>query len=318
MTRYFRGSRESVVKGVTDASYIAVGDKSRGEGVHENFPAGELGVTHRQGTATPVFNNGTDPKRGMSSQFSVLANATGFDAEHIEKVHESEPHNSVLRSVLNDMTDSDFESARYDLHDTHTLAKKRGGAINPYAEGALKEQRQRGIGLAKDVSFVKNHPRMNPHQLFTTTEPSLHIHLADFDPSISSSFPSAVALAVNDFGTRNIVASNDLSVHSSKLARHAAKKGLVKGDKDNADMRITNGMDFSTKKIGVSDIQHVIDNGGGKAVVGGWIHQLTPVSQEDTQKARTTMREMLRGDKKPERLSSQFDQPTLPGMEKFV
>lgn len=317
MTRYFRGSKESVVDGVTDANYIAVGAKRRGEGVHENFPAGELGITHRQGTTTPVFNNGTDPTRGMGSQFSALAKTSGFDAEHIEKVHEAEPHNSMLREVLNDLTDSDFESYRNDLHEMHTISKGRG-LSNHYAKIALREQRQHGIGLAHDVLFVKNHPHMNPHQLFTITEPSLHVNFADFDPSISSSFPSTVALAVNDFGTKNIVASDDLSFHSSKLAQHAAKKGLVKGDKDNANMRITNGMDFSTKKVDASDIQKVIDNGGGQVNVSGWVHHLTPVSQEDTQKARTTMREMLRGDKKPERLSSQFDQPTLPGMEKFV
>ena len=164
-----------------------------------------------------------------------------------------------------------------------------------------------GIRYAKHIRNIKKDKDFEPTELFTTTPKSVEITSAFVDPSLKSSFLTMGALLHQEHGVP-ITASDHLSKWSSSVSRNAQKKGLpVVGHEDNPDMDKTNDIadyghyPMTKKRYEVSTIER----------------NATPVPEHEVKGARQHLRAMLGHPPKDttQHLSSQFAQPSFPGME---
>jgi hypothetical protein len=168
-----------------------------------------------------------------------------------------------------------------------------------------------------DPNFIKKQMATNPHfqpeTLFTETPSSMEITNMVSDPSMSHTAMTMVSLAKRDLRTDKIIASDDLSKHSSKLTKNAIAMGLpVETHENNSNARQTNTIAKGPRAIRV----------GSQDNPWGFDQDETVISEEDVKGARQDLRTMIRGDRKMRNttpvtkkgLSDQF----LPGMEGFV
>ena len=256
--------------------------KSFGE-PEQVYPSGELTVRHTPGTTTPHF-----PQSDKDTVGNPLAKALGIHPELLNKIEEQEwdeGGDTGLAIAIG-------YHSRYDSDDP------------------------RGIGLAKTVSKLKDDPRVNPETLFTSNPGKLYINEAFFDPSLTASVPISIGIAKNDFPNTEIVPSDDLSPHSSKLAQNALSRGLISPNMQNPDAEANN--DFRQRDRNVLASDHDKDK---RLNNGGLRYGFSAVPQNQVEAGRETVREMLRGPRKRNNtpvtekgLSDQF----LPGMEGFV
>ena len=167
--------------------------------------------------------------------------------------------------------------------------------------------RSAGIRYAKHIRDIKKDKDFEPTELFTTTPKSVEVTSAFVDPSLKSSFLTMGALLHQEHGVP-ITASDYLSEYSSAVSRNAQKKGLpVVGHEDNPDMDKTNDIaayghyPMTKKSYEVSTVER----------------NSVPVPEHEVKSARQHLRTMLGHPPKDttQHLSSQFAQPSFPGME---
>lgn len=165
---------------------------------------------------------------------------------------------------------------------------------------------------------AKTNPHFQPETLFEHTPSSITITNMMADPSMSHTAMTLSALAKRDFKADKIVASGDLSVHSSPLVQNAVQRGLpVETSASNTDAHVTNDIDRYTRNTRTIRAKYQ-DNPWGLDQPD------TIISPEEVKGARDDIRGWLREGRsnkvrntKPvtsKGLSDQF----LPGMEGFV
>lgn len=165
---------------------------------------------------------------------------------------------------------------------------------------------------------AKTNPHFKPDTLFEHIPSSITITNMMADPSMSHTAMTLAAMAKRDFKAEKIVASGDLSVHSSPLVQNAVQRGLpVETSASNPDAHVTNDVDKYTRNKRTISAKYQ-DNPWGLD------QSDTIISPEEVKGARDDIRGWLREGRsnkvrntKPvtsKGLSDQF----LPGMEGFV
>jgi hypothetical protein len=169
--------------------------------------------------------------------------------------------------------------------------------------------RSAGIKYAKHIRNIKKDKDFEPTELFTTTPKSVEVTSAFVDPSLKSSFLTMGALLHQEHGVP-ITASDYLSKWSSSVSRNAQKRGLpVVGHENNPDMDKTND---------IADYGHYPMT-KARYEVSTIERNATPVPEHEIKGARQHLRSMLGHPPKDttQHLSSQFAQPSFPGMENY-
>lgn len=162
--------------------------------------------------------------------------------------------------------------------------------------------------LEKDaIKKASTHPYFQQDTLFDTEPSKIYVNDMFSDPSMTTSAVTLGALAKQHFGASEVVASSDLSPFSSKLAKNAEKRGLVRQSEGNPRAEVTNGITLSPMLLHERSVNDL---------------QSARIPDSEVASARSSLRESLRGNKvvrnntpvTPKGLSNQF----LPGMEGFV
>lgn len=172
--------------------------------------------------------------------------------------------------------------------------------------------------MDRHIEWLKKQPELKPQTLFTEIEPTAQVTSFFSHSTMTTPAMTMGALAMNATGASHLIADDDLSSHSSRLAEHAQRLGVVKANEDNPDMDVTNDFGFEDENYTVhpDDIQTRSD---GTVVVH---HQrMVEIPEHEVAQARQTMRQILRGNRPApapkKNLSPQFDHPKLPGLEDF-
>lgn len=146
-----------------------------------------------------------------------------------------------------------------------------------------------GMEINDAIASSGGHP-----QLFHTIPSKIEVLRSD--RSITSTAPTLLGLALNDHGKLQV--SEDLSKHSSRIAKKGVEAGAVYPPDQNYDMEVSNDIDFQTR------------------------HHLPStdpvVSNHEVELARNTVRKILRPSShlSTEQFSPEKVQhPQLPGLE---
>lgn len=157
-------------------------------------------------------------------------------------------------------------------------------------------------------SRTPEHPYFHQDTLFDSFPSSTHVTSMFADPSMTSTALTMVQLAKNKIKSEVLVADDNLSSHSSKLVKNAAKKGLVQTHPANPNAEPVNNTPTGSR-LATSD------------TVDYYKEQWDPVTQGEVMVAQGDVRQVLRSSRKRSNtpvtkkgLSNQF----LPGMEGFI
>ena len=338
MARYYISKRQPLDTGdsvwPTKVQVVAAheGDSS------EPVPAGYVSGKFTAESHTPNFSNEKVdiPAHGefMGRGWHSLANSTGYSVPYLKdyyrgiNLHQDSPLNlGVPNEDLEKRTNQFYAVSQMTslVRTKKDNAEKvqRGWMIEPGAQEDLERYRKQNIEGAKAISALRKDPALAPNQLFTSNPANLEVDYADFDPRARTLFPTAVALMSQSVGHPQIVASDDLSAHSSAIVQSAAQKGMVVPHNHNQDMRVTNDMMYKTRTADPSALQDVDQGFGDRIQVSGqgYMSGFSRVPDEDVASARGHLRTMLRGDrpqKAPASPKPNMSQQFLPGMEGFV
>lgn len=265
---------------------------------------GEMSVEHVPHEFEP--NYGTD----KHSSYHELATNLGVHPNLIERVLEEEDtkdmahlenHDDERPGSLTDIIERN--RTRFSFDDNNNRVKKP--STNP--------------NRAKDIETLSKDPRFSPDTLFETKPEYLEVTDAFVDPTLRHALPTMTGIAMNDYPGVPLMPSDSLSVHSSKVARHAIKNGWMIPNPFNPLTETTNTME------GINRQYARIESPEDEEELFG-----DRVSTADVQQAQNTYKNIIRG--VPPRktlpitesgLGHQFKEypltgiahPVLPGME---
>jgi hypothetical protein len=194
------------------------------------------------------------------------------------------------------------------VHDTHdSLATANAGGVPQYPYGYVSMYHTPSRESANFDS--DGHPmKRNATELFTHRPEELHVNLMYADKRVRPHMMTVMALAKLDHPNAQIVAPDSLSTFSSKLAKNAHERGLLKPSHDNPDMETDDVADYYdpyARQVGtVSKIKN--DR------IGTGAYELT---RSEVMKGKQFLKETLRPRKEETAPAPKFDQPQLPGME---
>ena len=190
--------------------------------------------------------------------------------------------------------------------DTSTDRSPKSEPVYPYGYVNMHHTRSR-----EDVNFGSDGVAMRSGatELFTHRPEELHVNLMYADKRVRPHMMTVMALAKLDHPNAQIVAPDSLSNFSSKLAKNAHERGLVKPSFDNPDMETDdhkNERDHHARQI--NTVEHV-----KSMKLGSGAYELT---RSEVMKGKQFLKETLRPRKEePSAPASKNDQPQLPGME---
>lgn len=260
---------------------------------------------------TPSFSTWKEHPVG-----EVRVNTT--PTEHIPHWTNEDPKNSAFSGFYHDMAKETGMSPRY-LHEISRITRneaydnryanpEKSIAASKFANSlSLKKEETTPEEWEDAVKTVNSHPLANPETLFTTKQGAVHIDEAYFDPSMRYTFPTVAGVIKQDYPHHQIIPSQDLSEHSAKLVKHAARAGLLGDDIREESVAQTNTIDFQNRTLPANYILEMrVEN--------------KQIPTSEVASARQGLREMLRGNKptrKPQgmsndpRISTQFEQLKL-------
>jgi hypothetical protein len=149
-------------------------------------------------------------------------------------------------------------------------------------------------------------------ELFTHKPAELHVNLMYADKRVRPHMMTLMALAKLDHPDAQIVAPDTLSNFSSKLAKNAHERGLIKPSFENPDMSTDDDTDHPDEYVrqvaNLPNIKNMVLGNGG--------HELT---RAEVMKGKQFLKETLRPRKEETAPAPQSDQPRLhqprlPGM----
>lgn len=181
--------------------------------------------------------------------------------------------------------------------------------VNNLSEYGSPQDMEKAKQLYNESRYRGN-KHFEPDKLFEYKPSSIEITSMFAHPEMRTSAVHLAAIAKRDLGAETVIASDDLSPHSSRLTKKAQELGFpVEANTLNQDADVTNTYDFHNKTI---RSEHLPSLG-------------EPVSPEVVAGAKKDVRELIRKSRtvrnpKPvtqKGLGDQFH-PVLPGMEGFV
>lgn len=286
--------------------YHVVGD-TRND--YDESPYGRLDIAHRPNNFIPSFHH---PSMGTASP---LEKATGLSKQFLEHKLDTPSiskdaffHIDSLQHASNEYSKVENEINEY--NDIRSDIQKTEPKLHREVTDHLRtNKRLAGINLAKEISYGrKNFPEIHsPSTLFDSKPGSSEITFADFDKSLRHMMPIVAAHASMKHG--ELTASDDLSAYSSRLSKKAQEKGLpIKAHPDNPSFKETNPMMLSTKTVSLSEAISLRNN----ARLG---YDTVEVDEDEITGAKQHLRKMLRPGEKPKKISHQFEQLKLPGID---
>ena len=255
----------------------AVSDKPTAIGEHH---IAKMTVRHRPAEERENFNqllNPTGKTRTPSEQ--KVYNATGYDYDDLTGNTAWEHH-----------------------HAERKARKLEEYSADPTSEDAKRYRRHTGIAYAKEISNVHK----GTSQMFTPDPASTTVGGAFSHSTMRHTVPMMASYLHQKYGS--LTADADLSEHSVKMTQHAEKLGLpVTRNRENEDLDVTNSYDFDDDDMTMSP-NHL------RLVKkqSGW-QEIPDSTMRSAKQHYKELRGIGRNIPKP--LSSQFNQPQLPGME---
>jgi hypothetical protein len=247
-------------------------------------PVTEITTQVSGGRFIPTFSEPEHWEGGSFGEHADVAKATGLHPEYVDRLMKNLP-----------VTGPDIHVGRAR---TARTARMDGPNQVPTTQGDM------GSRYSPPTLFIQSPKRVTVDRMFS-------------DPSMPTGTAlSLAAMAMRDHHVEELIPSEDLSEHSSKLVQHAKKLGVIKDNKYNAEAEPTND---------IKKQSHTVDanSGWGKDTYGeegrGIGATLHKASERDVFGAQQAVRKIIRGrsSKGSPKISSQFDTP-LPGMEGFV
>jgi hypothetical protein len=273
MTRYYSKTDRRYGNRVFE-SVVSLSSQPNEDGT---YASAEMEISHHPAKETLNF----DLSRGGPT--SALNGALGE-----QKVNEETGYHA-----------NELDGHLYHAHNLATFAagdieEARNRNISKNNASWSKRRRLSGIEYAKNIKEIKR----GTSQLFTPTPATTKVDAAFSHTSMRTTVPIIGAYFHQKYG--DLTASDDLSEHSSRMARHAERMGLpIKRNKDNPDLEVTNNFDFRDVRESRTEMNESWDR----------IPDATMHSAKEHYKE-------IRGLKKtPKPLSSQFNQLQFPGME---
>ena len=234
------------------------------------------------------------PYASASIQYSPLRYSPNYSNEP----HMYDPHG------VSGLSEHALWSMRSTKKYAESLPENAGDLIRSLGRGSYTEAKRAADEMAKIPSF-------HSETLFDTQPEQLKVKELFADPKMDISAMNLVGIAKYRYPNAEIVPSNDLSVHSSKLVKNAVSRGLLSPNPDNPDADITNNVDYKER------IRRTLG-----AVPREYSELGLMLAPDAGDKGSQEVRKMLRANR-PVRnntpvtqkgLSAQF----LPGMEGFV
>jgi hypothetical protein len=192
----------------------------------------------------------------------------------------------------------------HDTPDTSTDRSPKSDPVYPYGYVNMYHTPSKEHPNFNSTGQLKN----GPTELFRHVPEELHVNLMYADKRVRPHMMTVMALAKVDHPNAQIVAPDSLSNFSSKLAKNAHERGLVKPSFDNPDLATDdwkNEPDHHARMI--NTISHVKN-----MKLGGGAYELT---RSEVMKGKQFLKETLRPRKEETAPAPKFDQPQLPGME---
>jgi hypothetical protein len=246
MARYYRQSK----KGAQLNEYYAV---SASDDNIAGSAYGRVHVDHTPGFMGPIWDNGDESRRQRPT--NALSDATGVSHELIKHIVKHGDDNM-------EYDEWDNLSNIVNWGDTHRT--------NPE-------------GFKKAVETIKNHPMVNTGMLFGDTKGKVEITGAYFDRHATNLFPTTVSIIKQDYPNSDIVPSDNLSSHSSKVVQNALSRGLISpNERTNPEGNATNNIDFETKIVTPFEAKHM------ETYIKG------SIPQEEVNLAQKNLRETLK------------------------
>ncbi len=161
--------------------------------------------------------------------------------------------------------------------------------------------------LKNAITHINNHPAVQSGKLFHDEPSSLTVEGAYFNKNARTLLPLTLSIVKNDYPNHTLIASSDLSSHSSQIVKNAVSRGLIQPSPENPTAEVTNDIDFDDM---------LADEYTG--------YGYTPISDRKVSSARQNLRSMLQKER-VSKLSPQFKkddeiqpfQPKLPGLENY-
>jgi hypothetical protein len=193
----------------------------------------------------------------------------------------------------------------HDTPDAAATARAGGKPQYPYGYASMYHTPSR-----EDPNFDSDgHPmRKNATELFTHRPEELHVNLMYADKRVRPHMMTVMALAKLDHPNAQVVAPDSLSNFSSKLAKNAHERGLLKPSYENPKMETDedpNEGDVYARQVG-SVHRITTDRLGVNAF---------ELTRSEVMKGKQFLKETLRPRKEQTAPAPKFDQPQLPGME---
>jgi hypothetical protein len=256
----------------------AVSDKPNVRGEHH---IAKMTVRHKPAEERENFNqllNPTGKTRTPTEQ--KVYDATGYDYDDL-KGNTAWEHNYAVRSAQ--------EIEKYKEHSATNITSKYW-------------RRRNGIDYAKSVREIHK----GTSQMFTPDPASTTVGGAFSHSTMRHSVPMMASYLHQKYGS--LTADADLSEHSVRMTEHAEKLGLpVTRHHDNEDLDVTNSYDFDDE-----DLTIPAKTLRSEGTFSDW----TQIPDSTMKSAKQHYRELRGiGRNTPKPLSSQFNQPQLPGME---
>lgn len=332
VTRYFSEKNPATYYSPATDRLTAVSDElpaGTPDGGYRALGAGwhniaEIEVQHIPSTETVVRS----PRSAVSGSFPLytdtvvetVSKATGIDAPFLADTFdrsdwfdmsntEKLAHTALHKAddLMDHIQSRQFKPEKY----SHTAHPTNDGDPPIKTPTPRRMLRRAGIEYAKSISELN---KAVPMEFFQHTPSETTLNAAFADPSMRLQAPLLGAYAHMKYVPegKSLIASGDLSPHSSKMVKHAQKLGLpVSTHAENPDAEVTNDSDFESRRIHIDSLNYRIDKG-----------IFTEIPQEEMNKAWDHYRS-LRG--RPAKgakpvMSEQFDSvphPQLPGMEGY-
>lgn len=193
----------------------------------------------------------------------------------------------------------------HDTPDAAATARAGGKPQYPYGYVSMYHTPSR-----EDLNFDSdgNPMKRNATELFRHRPEELHVNLMYADKRVRPHMMTVMALAKLDHPNAQIVAPDSLSNFSSKLAKNAHERGLLKPSYDNPDMGTDddpNEGDVYARQVG--SVHRIKEDR-----LGVDAYELT---RSEVMKGKQFLKETLRPKKEQTAPAPKFDQPQLPGME---
>lgn len=291
----------------------SISDKPDVEG---SYPAAYMSAKVTRPQESPNFDNSPDePSHNRSPRINKISRNLGVSVDYLRSLSNN---NFDLLNAIHDATHnaSSVSYVRENMPYNNPIPENASDSEKKrmQRDNDLARQRLRGesISYAKNFKILKDAVDAHrPTELFTHRPGRVEIQEAFSHPAMKHTVPIMGAYFHHRYG--EIIASDDLSQHSSRMVKKAQEKGLpVSTPDENPNAEVTNNLDFSP--LDKAYLQRQLYNGNSD-------FEVAEIPKQHIADAKRHYRDISRSQRKTSPLSNQFDgfhaQDQFPGMENY-